>query len=569
LRNTEHRNRLFVIFLVFIAVFAIFTLRLVSIQVFKSYSLTKLAYNQHNILIELPPERGDILDRASHKLAVDRNVYSLSASPDLISEDKKEDYADELSGILEMDRAEILARLKSDKTFVWIRRELEKDTSDKVEGLRLRGLKLAKERKRFYPNGKLASHVIGFAGIDDTGLEGVELAYDGYLKGTPGFRWTIKDAKRRNILSKDLKVIPPSDGLDLVLTIDETIQHIAESRLDKAYADSKAASATIIVMDPHNGDILALANRPTYDINDFSSTERSAMRNRAVTDIYEPGSIFKIVTASCAVENGVASPTQEFFCENGEYATGGRILHDHEPYETLTFSEIIARSSNIGVTKIAELLGKDEISRYIKLFGFGRPTGIDMPGEAKGIVRPARDWSGVSISAIPIGQGVAVTSMQMISAISIIANGGYLVTPRVVSEIRDKSGNVIKKNSSAVVRPILRKRTADIMKDILKSAVEDGTGMNARLERYTSAGKTGTAQKVEPGGGYSHKRFVASFAGFAPAGDPRIAILVTLDEPGPVYYGGAVAAPVFKDVARDVLRYLRVDPDRPEGTVDI
>ena len=487
----------------------------------------------------------------------------------MISEDKKEDYADKLSGVIGMDRAEILARLKSDKTFVWIKRELEKDIGDKVEKLGLRGLKLTKERKRFYPNGELASHVIGFAGIDDTGLEGVELAYDGYLKGAPGFRWTIKDAKRRNILSKDLKVIPPSDGLDLVLTIDETIQHIAESRLEKAYTDNKAASASIIVMDPHNGDILALANRPAYDINDFSSTDRSAMRNRAVTDVYEPGSVFKIVTASCAIENGAATPTQEFLCESGEYVTGGRTLHDHKPYETLTFSEIIAKSSNIGVAKIAESLGKDEISRYIKLFGFGRPTGIDMPGEAAGIVRPAGDWSGVSISSVPIGQGIAVTSMQMISAVSIIANGGYLVTPRVVSEIRDKSGNVIKKASNAAVRPILRKRTADIMKDILKAAVEDGTGANARLERYTSAGKTGTAQKVEPDGGYSHERFIASFAGFAPADNPKIAILVTLDEPGPVYYGGAVAAPVFKDVARDVLRYLRVDPDRPEGAVDI
>ncbi|MBL7068476.1 MAG: hypothetical protein ISS34_01285 [Candidatus Omnitrophica bacterium] len=543
--------------------------RLVYIQISKSTQLTALADNQHNIIIEIAPERGNILDRGLRKLAVDRNVYSVYASPDRIDDDMNPEYAKAISGILDMDEKLILKRLEQDKSFVWIKREMEKEISEAVAKLELKGVKIIKERKRFYPNGSLASHLIGFTGVDDVGLEGIELAYDGYLKGAPGWRWTVRDAKRRDILSEDVQFIPPSDGLDVVLTIDETIQHIVETKLDAVYKKYKAEGASIIVMDPANGDVLALANRPSFDINDFSSSEADARRNRAVTDMYEPGSVFKIITASCAVEGNAVSLNQEFFCENGEYYIGGRILHDHSPYGTLTFREIIEKSSNIGVTKIAQILGRERVCEFIRLFGFGRPTGIDIPGEIKGLVHPASRWSGVSISSVPIGQEVAVTSIQLISAISAIANGGYLVRPRVVREIRDKDGNTIKSFPPTVVSQILSQRSSDTVKDILKGVVEKGTGRRARLERYTAAGKTGTAQKIEPDGRYSHTKFIATFVGFAPVEDPRIAVLVTVDKPTPAYYGGTVAAPVFKNVAGDVLKYLRVEPDRVEEAVEL
>jgi len=541
--------------------------RLIYIQISKSAYLTRLADNQHNIILEIEPERGDILDRGLRKLAVDRNVYSVYASPAKIDDDLNTEYAKTLSGILHMDEELILDRVAQDKSFVWIKRETEKGIYEAVKKADLAGIGIIREHKRFYPNGPLASHVIGFTGVDDVGLEGVELAYDGYLKGTPGWRWTVRDAKRRDILSEDTQFIPPADGLDVVLTIDETIQHIAEAQLDSVYIRYKAKGASIIVMDPENGDILALANRPSFDINNFSSSKGDSRRNRAVTDMYEPGSVFKIVTASCAVEESAISLEEEFYCEKGEYRIGGRTLHDHSPYETLTFREIIEKSSNIGVTKVAQILGKERLCEFIGLFGFGRPTGIDIPGEVAGIVHPAKNWSAVSISSVPIGQEIAVTSIQLISAVCAIANGGYLVRPRVVREIRDKDGNIIKSFAPAALSRILSKDTSDTMGDILKGVVENGTGRRACLDRYTAAGKTGTAQKVEPDGRYSHTKFIATFVGFAPVSDPRIAVLVTVDEPTPSYYGGTVAAPVFKSVTEDVLKYLRVKPDRAEESV--
>jgi cell division protein FtsI/penicillin-binding protein 2 len=503
------------------------------------------------------------------KLAVDYNVYSIYAIPNKIRVSERPEIADALSGVLQVERDLILDRIENEKSFVWLKREVEKEISDAVSGLNINGIKLIKEYKRFYPKGSLASHVIGFAGLDDTGLEGVELAYDGYLKGAPGWRWTVRDAKRRDILSGDVKFIPPSEGLDVILTIDETIQHIAERELDKVFKRYKAKGASIIVMDPHNGDILALANRPSFDLNNFSSSMEDRMRNRAVTDIYEPGSVFKVVTASCAVEKRAVDLKQEFFCENGEYRIGGHVLHDHEPHGTLTFREIIEESSNIGVTKVAEIVGKDDIYSFCKLFGFGDLTGIDMPGEVRGILRHSNKWSRLSISSIPIGQEIAVTSIQLVTAISVIANGGYLVRPRVVREIRNKAQDVIKSFVPQEVRRVLSKESAETMRDILKGVVENGTGVDAGLGRYTTAGKTGTGQKVGADGRYSHKKFIASFLGFAPAVEPKIAIIVSVDEPRPVYYGGKVAAPVFRNVARDVLRYLKVQPDKREEAVNI
>lgn len=562
MERRNFRSRFFFVFLIFIAALSFFLARIISIQLFKSPHLSELAHNQHNILLEIEPERGEIYDRNLNTLAIDCPVYSVYAAPDRIEKDDRLEIARSLSGVLRLDKEAVLEKLSQEKSFVWIKREIEKGLADRVDRQELEGIYLIKEHKRFYPKGSLASHLIGFTGMDDTGLEGVEYTYEGYLKGSPGWRWTVRDAKRRDIVSKDTKYIPPSDGLNVILTIDEAIQHIAERELERVYKRYKAKGASIIIMDPHNGDILALANRPSFDLNEFASTGAESLRNKAVADLYEPGSVFKIVTASCAVEKNAVNIDQTFFCEDGEYYIGGRILHDHKPHGDLTFEEIIKKSSNIGMTKVAQVLGKKEVYEFIKLFGFNRPTGIDMPGEAKGILSPPHKWSATSISAIPIGQEIAVTSIQLITAMSAIANGGYLMKPRVVREIRDGGGNSIKTFEPVTVRRILSYESADKMRSILRGAVDNGTGKRAGLDGYTAAGKTGTAQKLEPDGRYSHAKFIASFIGFAPADDPKIVVLVSVDEPRPLYYGGTVAAPVFKNTATDVLRYLKIEPDR-------
>lgn len=569
MRKKFYKSRLYLIFFIFVSVFLFYIGKIIYLQVLKAPFYTQLADIQHNIKIELKAERGDILDRNMRKFAVDCRVLSVYAVPNGISENKKPAIANKLSKALNVNKDYLLDRLEEERAFIWIKRELDKEVSDKVAALNLEGVALLKEYKRFYPNGSMASHIIGFAGRDDTGLEGLELLYDEHLKGRSGWRWTVRDAKQRDIISEDVKSIPPSQGLNVVLTIDDAIQHIVEKEAENLYRAYKAKGVSIIVMDPHTGQILALANRPSYNLNNVSSISLDAKRNRAVTDIYEPGSVFKIVAASCAIEKGLVGMEQKFFCENGQYHVGGRILHDHRPHGTLTFREVIEKSSNIGVTKIAQIIGKEELYKFIRLFGFGELTGIDLPGEVVGMVRPLGVWTPMSISSVPIGQEIAVTSIQLVRATAVIANGGLLMKPYIVSKITDGEGNIVKSFEPVVVRRVLASGSSDKMKDILKGVVEKGTGTAARLESYTTAGKTGTAQKLEPDGRYSHDKFVASFAGFAPADDPKVAIVVSVDEPRPLYYGGVVAAPIFKNIARDVLRYLKVKPDKAPKTAKL
>jgi cell division protein FtsI (penicillin-binding protein 3) len=317
-------------------------------------------------------------------------------------------------------------------------------------------------------------------------------------------------------------------------------------------------------MDPHTGAILALANRPTFELNEHGNAGKDQIRNRSICDLFEPGSVFKIVTASAALEEKKVSEEDKFFCENGSYRVGPHILHDHQPHGILTFRQVIEESSNIGTTKVAQILGGDVIYRYVKLFGFGAKLGIDLPGEIPGMTKEPRLWSKTSIAAVPIGQEVGVTALQLINAISVIANGGQLMKPYIVEEIRDKYGESIKKFQPILIRKVISLDTADRVKKILTGVVEEGTGTLAKVKGYSAAGKTGTAQKLEPNGAYSHNKFVASFIGFAPAEDPVVAIAVVIDDPHPYYFGGVVAAPVFKNVAGDVIRYLKSNQPQDE-----
>lgn len=492
-------------------------------------------------------------------LAVNLPAESLYAVPIEIKD--KEVVIRKLSSILKLDPSYLRDRLFRNKAFVWIARKLTHSQVEQIRALEIEGLGFIKESKRAYPNGYLASHLLGFAGLDNIGLEGIELLYDSYLKGKAGFALFLRDARGKKL---DLveKMYPPLDGYDLVLTIDEVIQYIAERELDKVFKVFKAKHAMIIVMNPNTGEILALANRPTFDLNRASDTPIEIRRNLAITDMFEPGSSFKIVTAAAILEEGKVKEDDRFFCENGSYRVGNHILHDHRPHGWLTFKEVIEQSSNIGTTKLAQILGPEIIYRYIKSFGFGSCLGIDLPGEICGAVKNPKFWSKTSIGAVPIGHEVGVTALQLITAISVVANGGLLMKPFVLKEIRNRYGEKIKEFSPQMVRRVISEETSRRLKDILVGVVENGTGKLARIEGFKVAGKTGTAQKIGSDGRYVHDRFVASFIGFVPADNPLIAICIVVDEPRPYYFGGVVCAPIFKSVAQDILKYLQITPER-------
>ncbi|MDD5550397.1 MAG: penicillin-binding transpeptidase domain-containing protein [Candidatus Omnitrophica bacterium] len=545
--------RFYVISFFFIVSLFVFIGKLIFIQLFHSQYLTELACKQHNIYLELPPQRGIIYDRKLKPLVVNTRSYSLFAVPNEIK--NKNQVANILSDSADLDSDFILKRLSSSKHFAWLKRKLSDRTAKEIRDMNMDGLFFMKESRRSYPNGTLATHVLGFTNIDNIGLEGIELYCNRYLEGKPGYAFFVRDA-RQNVLRLENSDKLPVDGYDVVLTIDQVIQYIAENALDEAFKKNHAKGACIVVMDPRTGEILALANRPTYDSNSPQSFSAEERRNRAICDFFEPGSVFKIVTASAALEENVFKEEDRIFCENGTYRVANHILHDHEPLGWLTFSEAIEKSSNIGVTKIAQKLGLEKVYKYAKLFGFGSLTGIRLSGEVNGLLKPLSAYSKTSIGALPIGQEVGVTALQLACAISVVANGGLYYRPYIINKIKDKYDETIEETKPECVRRVITAETSQRLSKILERVVESGTGRLAKSKEYKFAGKTGTAQKVDPRGGYSHSAFFASFIGFAPAENPRLAIVVVFDEPHPYYYGGVVSAPVFKEVAEKSLKYI-------------
>ncbi|MBU4304260.1 MAG: penicillin-binding protein 2 [Candidatus Omnitrophica bacterium] len=529
--------------------------RLLYVQVLNSSYYIKLAESQHQLRLTLSPQRGLIYDRNKKILALSLSVYSVYAVPRAI--ENKEAVAVRLSKLLGLDYSKVLTKLKLDKSFIWIKRRISDQDAQAVKALRLTGIDLLRENKRYYPNGSLAAHIIGFAGVDEDGLEGIELQYNDFLKGRAGHRFLLRDAKQRIMPAFEYEFVPATDGYNLVLTIDEVIQHLVEEELDKAFAKSNAVGASVVVLDPYNGEILAIVNRPGYDLNMLQEVTTDMRRNRALCDYFEPGSTFKIITACAALEEHAVALNDVFFCENGEYRVANHTLHDHRPHGKLTFVEVIEKSSNIGTVKIAQKLGEKVIDRYVRAFDFGKKTGIDLPGETAGFLRPLNQWSKLSISAIPIGHEIGVTVLQMAKAMAVIANGGHLVKPHVVQKITN-SNETIKVFEALPSLNIISKETAETMRQILKGVVDNGTGQHARIPGYESAGKTGTAQKIDSSGRYSRSKYIASFIGFVPVAHPRFVIAVVFDEPHPVYYGGSVCAPVFRNIAEKILRYMDV-----------
>lgn len=541
--------------------FAITSARAFYLQVINKDKLVRLAERQYQKIVPLTPVRGFIYDRNNSPLAVSIEMDSCFAEPRNI-EDIGDDAA-KLSHLLGISREALERKLKANRNFVWLQRRLPPDTAKKITGLDLEGIGFVKETKRFYPNGELAGHVIGFTGLDPNGLEGVELKYNSTILGSTGYLVTERDALGRDIDRKGIVVTKASKGHNVILTLDKNIQYVTEKELAKAVTSSGAKGGMALVMEPRTGQILAMANYPTFNPNSFSGYPPSNLRDRAIADSFEPGSTFKVFLIASALDDRIVSPNNYFNCENGSYSIGGRTIHDTHKYGSLSVSDILKFSSNIGAAKIGTMLGQERLYRHLKDFGFGARSGIDLPGEAYGYLRNGSQWFGVDLATISFGQGVSATALQLITAISAVANGGVLMKPYVVEKISDESGTVLQETAPQVVRRVISPETARKMARMMEGvAAEGGTGMNASVEGYRVAGKTGTAQKVDPiTKGYSIDKRIASFVGFVPADNPRLTILVVVDEPKTSPYGGVVAAPAFSAIAQQALCYLKVPPE--------
>lgn len=545
-------------------VFSLFLvfLRLVDLMVFNHKLLYERALKQYLKSESLNVRRGIIYDRKGRELAINLELDSFNCNPTEIQVNEQD--IDELSRIIGKKPEVLMTKFNKNGKFVWIERKLEPEKAELIKRLNIKGCNFSSEAKRFYPKEQLASHVIGFVGIDNQPLGGIELKYDKYLKATGGKIIYERDASGKTLSSGvEREVI----GNSIVLTIDEALQYIAEKELDKAVDYWRASAGSIIIMNPFNGEILALANRPTFDPNKGNIVDDDLKRNRAITDIYEPGSTFKLVIGVGALEEKIVKPDTLFDVSKGSITVGGKTIRDVHRNGVLTFKEVIQKSSNVGSIMTGMKLGKERIYKYARLLGFGQKTGIDLPGEVSGWIHPPENWSNTSLGAVPIGQEVAVTPLQMLRAYSAIANGGYLVKPHIVSGIISPRGEILYSFKDTIEnKRIISERTSNLLKNILKSVTEEGgTGKGASVFGNSVAGKTGTAQMIDPKTKrYSKEKYVSSFVGFVPADDPRLAIIVVIYEPKGQIYGGVVAAPVFKEVAEQALSYLGVPIEEEE-----
>ncbi len=541
--------------LIIIAGFIGIVIKLIILQVFLYPKYYKIAGRIQFVRKEIPAQRGTIFDRNGSVLAVDVPAKTLYIDTKNI--DNLEETAEKLSSILKIPVGDIREKLKK-QSYPRIKRKITIEEYSAIDKEKIKGVVFEDDYQRVYPKGRLACHVIGCVNIDGIGLEGVELSYNDVLSGETGIVEILRDGRGKYLSSLGRVIREPLKGRDIYLTVDEHIQQIVEEEVSRCWETSKPKKISIIVMDPKTGEILAMANKPDYDPNEPGRYPVEYRKNHSVTDLFEPGSIFKIVTASAVLEEKKVNLDDVFNCECGQWYVRGHILHDSHPYRALNFREIIIKSSNIGTVKLAMLIGENTLYNYIKKFCFGELTGIDIPGEIRGILRPVEKWSNYSITAIPIGQEVGVTCLQAIRAMSVFANGGYLVQPHVVKKIDPP--DPFHTTSFSVIGPIISNDTVSKLNEVLSKVVEDGgTATKAQIAGYEICGKTGTAQKFE-NGSYSHSKFVASFLGFLPRNDPKVVILVNIDEPQGAYYGGAVAAPVFREIAWRIMQYMHIPP---------
>ncbi len=553
------RFRIFLVAIVLCLCFAAIVARAVQVQVLDGAELSLKAAGQYKVAFHDRAGRGTIFDRNHRELAVSVDVSSICAYPKQISD--IEQTASTLAKALNLGKSTLIEKLSSDNGFVWLKRHANPREVSAVRSSKPAGIDFVTESRRFYPMKTLAAQVIGFCGTDGRGLESLEYHYDSILSGRES-NWTVlKDALGRsfNIEGDSAEA---RDGHNLILTIDKNIQYIAERALSESVEEFSANSGIVVVMVPSTGAVVAMAHVPQFNPNIFNRYDPWMWRNRAITDSFEPGSTMKIFLAAAALESGRCKADDEFDCEMGRYRIGRHIVHDIHAYGTLSFQDIVKYSSNIGAAKVGERIGSEFFFHKLKGFSFGDRTGIDCPGETPGELRSVEHWSKMDAAAICFGQGIAVSALQLATAVSAIANDGVLMKPYLVQAVTDRKGGIVSSFEPTPLRRVISSQTARSLFSVLQRTVEEGgTGTRAAVKGYGVAGKTGTAQKVmESGKGYAKDRHLASFVGFAPQENPQIVILVVVDEPRKHYYGGVVAAPVFRRIALETLQYLKVPP---------
>lgn len=551
--------RVIVVGIVFGLCFSAIVARAVDLHLFKGPWLSQKADGQVKRSVKSLGERGIIFDANMGKMALSIDVTSIGAHPKQIKDVAAT--SRDLAKALRLDRNELVKKLSSNTPFVWIERHVTPKKVEMVEALNLDGIVFKSERSRFYPNKTMAAQIVGFSGVDGRGLEGVEFFYDRILEGQQAQFRVIRDALGRGL---GLEIDEEIDhcGKNLILTIDRRIQYIAETALAEAVTQNGAKNGIVVVMSPKTGAILAMAHYPFINPNSYNQFAKDKWRNRAITDPYEPGSTLKIFSAAAALESGVSGPHSIYYCENGSYRIGRNVVHDTRPYKFLSLEQIIQVSSNIGTVKLSENIGSKNLYDTLKNFGFGERTGIDCPGETPGMLSPYQRWTKIDNAAIAFGQGISVSAIQLITAVSAIANDGILMKPYVVQAITGKNGAMIEKFNPQPVRRAVSSETAEAIRKMMAMVTEQGgTGTKAAIEGYKVGGKTGTAQKIDENGTYARGKYVSSFVGFVPVENPEAAILVMIDEPQKAHYGGVVAAPVFKKIALQTLNFMNIPPD--------
>ena len=565
--NVNGRTRCMLVCAAFIGLFSIFSFRLIYLQAIKHDEYAGLAAEKHVYKQIIHAERGTILDANSEVLA--HNIPVQTVVADATHLNNREAIVDLVSEGLKLPAAEVAEKLSSERRYIIIKREVPEAQAgalrEKLRAANLRGIYFEHDATRVYPNGSMLCHVIGFTDFDHRGIQGVEASMEEYLHGQDGFRFIEHNRAGQEIVPYRGQERPQRDGYQVHLTIDLSLQNIVENEIDAAMEEYSPQKATIILMRPQTGEILAMANRPDFDLNLRSEAKPEEMKNRAIIDMMEPGSTFKIVAAAAALNERKLRPDSTIFCENGLWTFGGAALHDHRAFSYLSVRDVLVKSSNIGAAKLALSVGEQRFYEYIRRFGFGERTGIELPGEISGLIRPPQAWSKISITRIPMGHEVGVTPLQMTVAMAVIANGGKLVTPRIIKSINTPEGKTISSLSPVVQRQVISAETAREIGDALRGVVSDrGTAAAAAVPGFTIAGKTGTAQKVDPKGGYEQGKYVVSFAGYLPADHPEFVGLVVLDDAHTskpeLNYGGLIAGPIFSRLAEKAARYLDLEP---------
>ena len=556
----------------FIALFSLFSFRLVYLQLLKHEEYTELAAEKHVHKQTIYAERGEIVDANGEVLAHNVPVETVVADASLLNNIERA--VSLLSPVLKMPASEVSEKLRGDRRYMVIKRQVPETVAmalrDQLRAENVRGIYFERDSARVYPNGSMLCHVIGFTDFEHHGIQGVESSMEQYLHGEDGYRCIEHNRAGQEIVLYRGLEHAPRDGYEVHLTVDLNLQNIVENEIDAAVQEYHPQKATIILMRPQTGEILAMANRPNFDLNLRSTAKAEQMKNRAVIDMMEPGSTFKIVTAAAALNERKVKPDTTIFCENGAWSYGGRVLHDHKQFGELSVRDILIKSSNIGAAKLAMSVGDEKFYEYIRRFGFGERTGIELPGEISGLVHSPQSWSKISITRIPMGHEIGVTPLQMTVAMATIANGGKLITPRIVKSITEQNGKTITTFSPTVLRQVISPQTATMIGNALRGVVSDrGTAAAAAVPGFIIAGKTGTAQKVDPKGGYEHGKYIVSFIGYLPADHPEFVGLVVLDNAHTsnpeLNYGGLVAGPIFARVAEKAARYLDLEPHEEPG----